>query len=343
MSVATLGAKALVAILALAAPLALASAPAGKAFSTTTSTKAQPASYTVGGALAIADSGFEFLSIDGPVRLDIGRVTNESTTRTSGTVRVALYVTTEASGTAPYWIIASTDLGTLGPGFHFEPLSRTVPFVPPPDGTYYVHMGVFEYEPGACNVSDGFCLDDYVSFTNRVQVVNRQIFDAGPPPAPQALAVEYYHAAFDHYFTTSYVNEIQLLDAGAFAGWQRTGRSFKVWTNGSGGAAPVCRFFSVSFAPKSSHFYTPFTDECDIVRRNADWQFEAIAFYVEYPDANGNCTPGRLPLYRLYNDGQGGAPNHRYTTSLEARLEMVMRGWTSEGWGPLGTIACVPE
>jgi hypothetical protein len=79
------------------------------------------------------------------------------------------------------------------------------------------------------------------------------------------------------------------------------------------------------------------------VLRNADWQFETVAFFAEYPDANGNCTAGRTPLYRLYNSAMSGAPNHRYTTSLEARLEMVSRGWIAEGWGLLGTIACVPE
>ena len=50
-----------------------------------------------------------------------------------------------------------------------------------------------------------------------------------------------------------------------------------------------------------------------------------------------------LPLYRLYNDGQGGAPNHRYTTSPTVRAAMMGRGWTPEGMGSLGVIACVPQ
>ena len=328
----------------LAAPSTAATPPAGTALVVPKSADTRPKDYNVGGALALDDnSGYEFLSTTGPVRLEVGTVTNESATRTSGTVRIALFVTAGPSGTqGAYWTIASTDVGSLQPGFRFDPFAHTVSYFAPPDGTYYVHMGVFEYEPTTCAAASGYCLDDYVTFANRVQVDHGQIFDAGPPPAPRAVAVEYYHAGFDHYFVTSYVNEIQLLDAGSFSGWQRTGRTFNVWTEDNGGTAGVCRFFSTSFAPRSSHFYTPFADECATVHRNANWQFEAIAFFVEYPDANGNCTAGRMPLYRLYNNGMSGAPNHRYTTSLDARLDMVSRGWIAEGWGPLGTIACVP-
>jgi hypothetical protein len=306
-------------------------------------TRAVPKAYNVGGALAIReDAGYGFLTTSGPVRLDIGRITNESTTTTSGSVRAALFVTAEPAPTGNYWVIARSDLGTLGPSQFFGPLSHTVPYTPPPDGLYYVHMGAFEYEPGFCAASDGYCLDDYVTFESRVEVVNGQIFDAGPPAAPVTTAIEYYHTGFNHYFVTTFANEIALLDAGAFQGWVRTGREFDVWSTAAGREAGVCRFFSTSFAPKSSHFYTPFADECTTVRGNRDWQFEAIAFYVDLPNVNGNCLPGTTPLYRLYNNGQGGAPNHRYTTALDVRNQMLQQGWIPEGYGPLGAIACVP-
>jgi len=302
-----------------------------------------PKAYNVGGALAIRDDvGYAFQTTSGPVRIDLGRITNESATTTSGTVRVGLFVTAEPTPVGTYHVIARSDLGTLGPSQFFGPLSHTVPYTPPPDGTYYLHMGAFEYEPGFCVSSDGYCLDDYVTFANRVQVVNGQIFDAGPPAPPIATAVEYYHTGFNHYFITSFTNEIALLDAGQFQGWVRTGRQFNVWTTDTGNASGVCRFFSTSFAPKSSHFYTPFADECTTVRGNRDWQFEAIAFYVELPNLNGNCAGGTTPLYRLYNNGQSGAPNHRYTTSLEVRTQMLQQGWIPEGYGPFGAIACVP-
>ena len=140
---------------------------------------------------------------------------------------------------------------------------------------------------------------------------------ATPASSPTGMAVEYYHAGFDHYFLTTFPDEIAVLDGGAFGGvWKRTGQSFKVWTKGSATSLSACRFFSTSFAPKSSHFYTPFAAECATVKANPDWQFEAVAFFAQLADADGNCGAGTVPLYRLYNNGMGGAPNHRYTTSL---------------------------
>lgn len=155
-------------------------------------------------------------------------------------------------------------------------------------------------------------------------------------------AIEYRHAEWDHYFVTANPDEIAKLDTGVFAGWARTGESFRVRPLDTAGAANVCRFFSVSFAPKSSHFYTPDAAECAKVKANPDWQFEAEVFAFALPEATGGCAAGTLPLYRLYNDGQGEAPNHRYTTSLATRAEMVARGWISEGTGDLGVIGCVP-
>lgn len=169
-----------------------------------------------------------------------------------------------------------------------------------------------------------------------------------PPPAPgspTALAVEYYYDAWNFYFETAFPDEIAALDGGAFGGvWKRTGQTFTVWTQASANAAavPTCRFFSTGFAPKSSHFYTPFADECALRKTDPGWAYEAIAFYVELTDANGLCAAGTIPLYRVYDNGMGGAPNHRYTTSRAIRDQMLTLGWSPEGNGPDIIFACVP-
>ena len=143
-------------------------------------------------------------------------------------------------------------------------------------------------------------------------------------------AIEYFHAGFDHYFSTSLAVEIAALDAGVFSGWARTGQSFSVDPVGTAGNANVCRFFSASFAPKSSHFYTPVASECEIVKGNPRWQFEGEVFSVTLPDdIAGTCPAATIPLYRMYNDGQSGAPNHRYTTSLDMRAAMLAQGLDS--------------
>jgi hypothetical protein len=161
--------------------------------------------------------------------------------------------------------------------------------------------------------------------------------DGGKRPA-----IEYHHAAFDHYFITDIPDEITKLDNGTFVGWARTGGSFNVYTGAPAGSASVCRFFSTAFGAKSSHFYTPDAPECGTVKANPNWQFEGDVFALPVPDAAGNCAAGMQPVYRLYNSGLGGAPNHRYTTSTATRMQMLALGWIAEGYGDLGVIMCSP-
>jgi hypothetical protein len=142
---------------------------------------------------------------------------------------------------------------------------------------------------------------------------------------------------------TSIPGEISALDMGTFPGWVRTGDGFNVYPLGTANSSPVCRFFSTSFTPRSSHFYTPYANECALVKNNPDWQFEGEVFSVPVPSADGTCPTSTVPVYRLYNNGQGGAPNHRYTTDLGIRAAMIGAGWVSEGYGSTGVIMCSPQ
>ena len=108
----------------------------------------------------------------------------------------------------------------------------------------------------------------------------------------------------------------------------------------------VCRFFSTAFGIKSSHFYTPDAPECTTVKANPNWQFEgegSEVFFTTSPALDGTCPSGTNPVYRVYNNGQGGAPNHRYTTDLTVRATMLALGWIAEGYGPIGVIMCAPD
>ena len=167
----------------------------------------------------------------------------------------------------------------------------------------------------------------------------------GRPASPEETIdiVEYHHAAWDHYFMTGDMDEIAKLDNGTFEGWARTGQEFKVFPPESATGTSVCRFFSTSFAPRSSHFYTPFATECAIVVGNPDWSLEGEVFMISTPAEDGTCAAGMDPVYRMYNNGEGAAPNHRYTTDDNVRLQMVELGWTPEGYGPAGVIMCAPQ
>jgi hypothetical protein len=161
--------------------------------------------------------------------------------------------------------------------------------------------------------------------------------------APSFFAVEYRYPAWDAYFMTAIPDEIVKLDAGTIAGWVRTGQGFNVYPLHTPGALPVCRYFSVAFAPRSSHFYSSSEIECSILKGNPDWQFEGEVFGIVTPDANGTCPINSVAVYRLYNDGQGGAPNHRYTVDPGVRADLLSRGWISEGEGSLGVVMCSPR
>jgi hypothetical protein len=161
--------------------------------------------------------------------------------------------------------------------------------------------------------------------------------------------VEYHHASFDHYFITPLPAEIALLDAHAppFQEWSRTGYSFSVYAPATApaGAVGICRFFNDHYAPKSSHFYAPHGLGCEATLAfYPDWLLEDDKlFNAMLPDATtGACPSATVPVYRLYNDGMGHAPNHRFVTSLAERQNMINQGWVAEGSG-IGVGMCVPQ
>jgi hypothetical protein len=165
---------------------------------------------------------------------------------------------------------------------------------------------------------------------------------ANPAFAARGTAVEYFNAGLGHYFVTAFPEEAAALDAGTIPGWTRTGYAFSVATDAAAGDLPVCRFFSAAFAPKSSHFYTPYAGECASLQAGTTWTFESIAFHLRLPDDAGGCPAGATSIYRLYNNGVTGAPNHRYTSSPAVFAGMQAQGWTVEGHGATGIFACGP-
>ena len=163
--------------------------------------------------------------------------------------------------------------------------------------------------------------------------------------AIEANAIEFYHAEFGHYFVTADAGEAFRLDNNA--AWSRTGRTFAVWPYAADDTLPVCRFFSDQrFSPRSSHFYTPIATECTLLRQQAFWTFEGEVFHVARPAAGSDgrlaCPAGTEALYRMYNNGAGGAPNHRYTVDVAVLDAMVSQGWTMEGDALTRIFTCVP-
>ena len=164
---------------------------------------------------------------------------------------------------------------------------------------------------------------------------------AAQPPT-RVTVVEYYHAGLDHYFITGIADEITKLDNGTFVGWQRTGETFGAYAIGSSGGIgrrPVCRAYGNPASGLDSHFYSASLDECELTA-GLDWLLEAHeVFQMDLPDPNtGACPEGGVPIYRVFNQRKDA--NHRYTTSIAIRNQMVARGGVAEGYGPNAVVLC---
>ena len=153
-------------------------------------------------------------------------------------------------------------------------------------------------------------------------------------------AIEYYHAGFNHYFVTTIPNEITLLDNGTFVGWARTGKAFNVFVLGTAGTLDVYRFFSSALVSTliSTHFYTSNAPEAAGLKVNPRWVFEDTVFGLLPPVAL--CPAGTQALFRAYNNGMGGVPNHRFLTDATELALMIALGWIREG--DYGMAGCVP-
>jgi len=194
-------------------------------------------------------------------------------------------------------------------------------------------------------ISDDIYID--IKFTAWGQRVGsfayqRSTPSAGPPPPATTTVFEFYHPGFDHYFITAVQEEAANLAAGKLPPWVATGMTFKVWSDADTNITNVWRFFSASFAPKSGHFYTNNASEAASLQAGNVWSLEDPKAFYMMASPTGTCPSGTIPLYRLYNNGQGGSPNHRYTIDLALRATMIAAGWIPEGNGAAGVFTCVP-
>lgn len=196
--------------------------------------------------------------------------------------------------------------------------------------------------PPPVQTSDGTFVPNAGIFMTSTFTVVPGVINAKEP------VIEYYYPPFDHYFLTADANEIALLDARMppFQDWVRTGESFNAFVSDTAASdtSYICRFYNDSFQGKSSHFYAAQGLGCEETQRFfPDWKLETPdAFNAYLPAASGVCQAGTIPLYRAYNNNMGGAPNHRFMTSLEVRQDMITAGWIPEGNG-IGVAMCVPQ
>lgn len=159
--------------------------------------------------------------------------------------------------------------------------------------------------------------------------------------SPQPV-IEYFNVGLGHYFLAMNPNEMTAIEAGsAGPGWVRTGFSFDAYpiplglgTRCPGDCGvPVSRFYGTPGLGPNSHFYTANPVEAQFLQRpGSGWSFEKLEFSIPVPDAAGQCGPGRVPVYRVYNNRwMYNDSNHRFVADRAQRDRMLARGWVDEG------------
>jgi len=216
--------------------------------------------------------------------------------------------------------------------------------------TFFASGGYYELRGGLWTGAS-FCQtpagpDEYSRLDDMLPLTREYLTPNSPLPAGQAVAVEYYSRALDHYFITIIPREIADLDNGVHPGWERTGMRFLAFSGPAPGVLPVCRFYRTPGAG-DSHFYSAIKAECDAILANpllaAGWILESEnVFYIRQPDpVTGQCGQGTRPIWRFYNQR---TINHRYTT--EQAVRDAMRAdpltWQPEGYPPDNITMCAP-
>ena len=173
---------------------------------------------------------------------------------------------------------------------------------------------------------------------------------ASIPPVPVTV-IEYVDPARGHYFISALQPDIDALDTHRIPGWTRTGQSFGAYgtlESGGPGVEPVCRFY-IPPQDGDSHFLSASPAECNAVLQltlfnpaYSGYVYEtASAFFIGLPDlVTGVCPTATIPVYRLWNHRADS--NHRYTTDLATKAQMIALGFVPEGYGPDAIAMCAP-
>ena len=166
--------------------------------------------------------------------------------------------------------------------------------------------------------------------------------------AADTKVIEFHNSVLNHYFITASAEEAAGIDAGAAGpGWSRTGEVWGAWLNGPlPGANEICRFYGTAAIDPAtgrrrgpnSHFYTFVGPECDQVKSDPGWVFEAPNRFFAVEPVNGQCPAGLLPVLRAYNNRfAANDSNHRYTIRQSIYNQMIALGWKGEG-----VVMCAP-
>jgi hypothetical protein len=138
----------------------------------------RPEEKTVANGLTFSGT-FSYDRTGSTVVLRVARIDNDSTTRTTGSLRLELWATSsrpaDGQGFTGYRLATGTNLSPLPPRTFYTDIVRTTSFSEPPAGTYWMVMVLSEFS-SSCSQNDGFCLTDSGVFSTQ------RTFGTAPPP-----------------------------------------------------------------------------------------------------------------------------------------------------------------
>ena len=116
------------------------------------------------------------------VTLSVETITNNSGSRSTGTLRLELWATlsrpSRGGSLSGYRLAVGPQLSPLQPNFHYSNVVQTTSFSAPPDGTYWMTVILAEFDSNNCSQSDFFCVSDSLTFSSQ------NTFGNAPPPPP---------------------------------------------------------------------------------------------------------------------------------------------------------------
>ena len=116
------------------------------------------------------------------------------------------------------------------------------------------------------------------------------------------------------------------------SGLARTGYSFNSYTNATAPASvAICRFFNDSLR-RRVRISTPRTAwACEATIPASDWKLEDDKLFNEMLPTAAELSGRNHSGLSSVQPGMGGAPNHRFVTSLAERQKMINKGYVAEG------------
>lgn len=105
------------------------------------------------------------------VSLALSRISNESFTRTTGTLRLELWAVSNLPARAAafngYRLSVFETMAPLGTRQFYSNVTRTGTMLYPPDGTYWLLLVLTEFDSVNCSLADRYCMQDSLSSDSR--------------------------------------------------------------------------------------------------------------------------------------------------------------------------------